>query len=404
MRLYSSRQVAAAAAVAVLVVVGILGTLGLIKLPGAGEAEIDSAWTGYEAAELREIPVNVRDSWTAPVHTDFTEDEKNNITIYETLNAAVVNVTAVTVQYDWFLHAVPQEGTGSGSILDQDGHVLTNHHVIKDADRVTVTLADGSEYEAEIVGADAQNDLAVIRFDPQGRALTVIALGSSADLLVGQKVLAIGNPFGLERTLTVGVVSGLGRPLRTEAGYIIRETIQTDASINPGNSGGPLMDSSGAMIGINTSIYSVSGGSIGLGFAVPVDTAKRVLPELLRYGEVRRGWIGVPVRDLVQLNQRIVDYGGLPVDEGLLVSSVPRGSAAERAGLKGGDPASRARYGRTIIAFGGDIIVGIDGEPVRSLADLFVALEDNKPGDLVDLRVVRGKSVVELSVTLERLD
>jgi S1-C subfamily serine protease len=212
---------------------------------------------------------------------------------------------------------------------------------------------------------------------------------------VGQHVLAIGNPFGYDRTLTTGIVSGLGRPVRTAERLVIRDMIQTDASINPGNSGGPLLDADGRMIGINTMIYSPSGGSVGIGFAVPVNTARRVVPELIDYGRVRRGWIEIfPV----QLEPNIVRYGNLPVRRGIMVSEVKPEGNADQAGIRGGDRDRAVRYGRSVIYFGGDIIVGVDGSRVQSLSDLFAALEDNKPGETVDVTVVRGRGK---RVTLE---
>jgi S1-C subfamily serine protease len=328
---------------------------------------------------------------------DLSEDELNNIRVYERLNEAVVNVTSVTFEYNWFLEPTPREGTGSGSIIDRQGHVLTNYHVIKDAEQLTVTLADGQQYEGLVVGMDPENDLAVIEFDPQGRGLTVIPFGRSDALRVGQKVLAIGNPFALERTLTTGIVSGLGRPVKTESGLVIREMIQTDASINPGNSGGPLLNPRGELIGVNTMIYSPSGGSVGIGFAVPVDTARRVVPDLIRYGRVQRGWIDITP---VQIFPALVQYARLPVKQGVLVSEVTPSSPAEKAGLRGGSPSQAVRYGRSIIYLGGDIIVEVDRMPVTSLYDLLGALEDNKPGEKVEVKVLRGKERKSLFMPL----
>jgi S1-C subfamily serine protease len=328
----------------------------------------------------------------------YTEDEQVNIRVYEQRNEGVVNITTEVLAFNWFLEPVPREGsTGSGSIIDPRGYVLTNNHVVEKAYKVQVALADGTQVEGEVVGADPENDLAVIKFDPKGRKLTTIPMGSSSNLKVGQRVLAIGNPFAFDRTLTTGIISGLGRPIRTDKGLVIQNMIQTDASINPGNSGGPLLDTQGNMVGINTMIYSPSGGSVGIGFAVPVDTAKRVVPEIIKYGKVVRGWIDIVP---VQLFPALVEYAKLPVDRGLLVSRTIPGGNAEKAGIKGGSRSEAVRYGNSIIYLGGDIIVEVDGTKVGSLADLYVALEDNKPGETVVVVAYRGKTKREFKVTL----
>jgi S1-C subfamily serine protease len=327
----------------------------------------------------------------------FTEDERNNITIYEQLNAGVVNITTETVAINWFLEPVPQAGgSGSGSIINTRGYVLTNSHVIENANKVYINLADGSQYEGTVVGTDPENDIAVLKFDPpQGTDLQVIPFGSSDNIRVGQKVLAIGNPFALERTLTVGIVSGVGRPIQTSTHNIIKNMIQTDASINPGNSGGPLLNTQGQMIGINTMIYSPSGGSVGIGFAVPINTAKRVVAEIIEFGKVRRGWIDATV---VQIFPSLVRYARLPVSAGLLVSRTRRNGLAERAGLRqGSDP---VQYGRSVIYIGGDIIIAINGMKTDNLADLYSALEDNKPGEIVKVEVLRAGRPITLDITL----
>ena len=327
----------------------------------------------------------------------YTQNERENISIYEQLNEAVVNITTETVAINWFLEPVPQEGgSGSGSIIGTQGYVLTNNHVIENAYKVFINLADGSQIEGTVVGTDRENDLAVLKFDPpRGMQLKTVPFGDSANLRVGQKVLAIGNPFALERTLTVGIVSGLGRPVQTSRQNIIRDMIQTDASINPGNSGGPLLDAQGKMIGINTMIYSPSGGSVGIGFAVPVNTAKRVVAELIEHGRVRRGWIDASV---VQIFPALVRYAKLPVSTGLLVSRTKRNGFAEQAGLRqGSEP---VRYGSSVIYLGGDIITNVDGMKVGTLADLYSALEDNKPGQKVAVEILRGGRTVKLEVTL----
>ncbi len=327
----------------------------------------------------------------------FTEDERENISVYEKLNSAVVNITTETLAINWFLEAVPQDGgSGSGSIIDKRGYVLTNNHVIERANKVFINLADGSQYEGTVVGVDAENDIAVLKFTPpQGADLHVIPFGDSGSLKVGQKVLAIGNPFALERTLTVGIVSGLGRPIRTGNNRVIRDMIQTDASINPGNSGGPLLDAQGRMIGINTMIFSPTGGSVGIGFAIPVNTAKRVVAELIEYGKVRRGWIDATV---VQLFPRLVEYARLPVSNGLLVSRTVKGGLAERAGIRAGT--EPVRYGSSVIYLGGDIITSVDSEKIVALSDLYAALEDNKPGDTVPVEILRGSRTIKIQVQL----
>jgi len=375
--------------------------LGLIHLPTGAKEQAPSnavapSSTG-PSLELQESPKSkVPLLQTAEVNT-YTADELENIKVYEQLNEGVVNITTETVAINWFLEPVPQSGgSGSGSIIDTRGYVLTNNHVIENAYKIFINLADGSQYEGKIVGTDPENDLAVIKFDPpRGVQLTTIPFGDSSNLKVGQKVLAIGNPFALERTLTVGIVSGLGRPIQTSSKTIIRDMIQTDASINPGNSGGPLLDAQGRMIGINTMIYSPSGGSIGIGFAVPVNTAKRVVAELIQYGKVRRGWIDATV---VQLFPALVQYARLPVSQGLLVSRTRKGGFAERAGLRQGT--EPVRYGSSIIYLGGDIITMVDGIKITKLADLYSALEDNKPGDRVVVEINRGGKTMTLTVTL----
>lgn len=334
----------------------------------------------------------------APQPVYLTRDERDTISVYEERNEAVVNINTETVAYNWFLEPVPREGsTGSGSIIDERGYVLTNYHVVENADRVFVTLAGGERLEGRVIGTDAENDLAIIQFDPGARQLETIPMGSSDDLKVGQKVLAIGNPFGLDRTLTTGIVSGLGRPLRARNDLVIRDMIQTDASINPGNSGGPLLNSRGEMIGINTMIFSPTGGSVGIGFAVPVNTARRVVPDLIEYGVVRRGWIDIVPR---QLFSRLVEYARLPVEEGLLISEVVPGGNAEAAGLRGGKRDEAVRYGRTVIYLGGDIITAVDGMAVSSIANLYEALEDNRPGEEVEVEYVRGRRRMTTTVTL----
>jgi S1-C subfamily serine protease len=399
MKLYSRKHLAITAGISLagFILLGIL--FGFIRLPFAGT---DNRAAGQEANGLINDRTDANPLAQSTGNTlldiaDVSQDEKENIQIYKLLNQGVVNITSVTYGYNYFLEPVPQEGTGSGSILDQQGHILTNYHVVKDAEKLYITLADGTEHKGTVVGIDPENDLAIIKFDPQGKHLTSIPLGISADLLVGQKVLAIGNPFGLERTLTTGIVSGLGRPIKLSSSYVVREMIQTDASINPGNSGGPLLNSKGQMIGINTIIYTPSGGSVGIGFAVPIDIARRVIPELIQHGKVSRGVLDIVP---VQLFPALVDYAKLPVKEGILISEVTPGGMAERAGLRGGDKNKAVRYRRKVIYLGGDIIIEVDNDRVTSLADLYAALEDNKPGEIVTVKVNRNGGLMVFSVQL----
>jgi len=361
------------------------------ETPARSSADEALAKINLQVSAPRSNLLNVNDL------AGYSEDEKENISVYDQLNGAVVNITTETVAIYWFLEPVPQEGgSGSGSIIDTRGYVLTNNHVIEQAYKVFINLADGSQYEGKIIGTDPENDLAVLKFEPpKGLQLQTIPFGDSAPLKVGQKVLAIGNPFALERTLTVGIVSGLGRPIQTSKENIIRDMIQTDASINPGNSGGPLLDSLGRIIGVNTMIYSPSGGSVGIGFAVPINTAKRVVAELIQYGHVRRGWIDATV---VQLFPALVTYAKLPVDKGLLISRTRRGGSAEKAGIRqGSEP---VRYGSSVIYLGGDILVAVDGLKVAQLADLYSALEDNKPGEKVTVELMRSGKSIKLDVVL----
>ncbi|RPJ05844.1 MAG: PDZ domain-containing protein [Spirochaetaceae bacterium] len=389
MKLYTVKHllITGGACVAAVILIGLL--TGFIGLPGTNHGTA----AGNVWAESYN-PIQNSGEY-APVPENTSEDEKENIDVYRRLNEGVVNITSVSYGYNWFLEPVPEQGTGSGSIIDSKGLVLTNNHVVANAEKLYITLSDGTEYEGSVVGTDPENDLAVIKFDPKGKKLTVIPFGTSKNLLVGNKLLAIGNPFGLERTLTMGIVSGLGRPIKSGENYVIREMIQTDASINPGNSGGPLLNKRGEIVGINTMIYSPSGGSVGIGFAVPIDIAKRVIPELISTGKVNRGWIDIVP---VQLFPQLVEYAKLPITQGILVSE-SKGLAAQ-AGLKGGSSSRGIRYRRSIIYLGGDIITEVDGLKITSLADLFAALEDNKPGEQVKVVVNRSGSAVTLSVGL----
>ena len=271
-------------------------------------ARTEAAVPGSSDSFVLQTAVKADPVYTADMQATYTQDELQNITVYEKCNGAVVNINTQVMAVNWFLEPVPQEGgSGSGSIIDKRGYVVTNVHVISDAYKIYISLSDGTQYEGRVIGTDSASDIAVLKFDPPaGVELQTIPFGDSENLKVGQKVIAIGNPFGFERTMTTGIVSGLGRPIQSSTGTIIRDMIQTDTAINPGNSGGPLLDTQGRMIGINTMIYSTSGSSAGVGFAVPVNTARRVVSDLIQYGTVRRGVIEA---SYVQLTSSIADYG-----------------------------------------------------------------------------------------------
>lgn len=307
-------------------------------------------------------------------------DENNNIEIYRAVAPGVVNISSTSYARDFFGFVEPREGSGSGSILDQEGNILTNYHVVEGAQKLSVSLGGQKTYAAKIIGGDPDTDLAVIKLieKPAG-PLTVISLGDSDKLVVGQKVLAIGNPFGLDRTLTTGVISGLQRPIRARNNRLIEGAIQTDASINPGNSGGPLLDSHGRVIGINSQIISPSGGSAGLGFAIPVNIAKRIVPQLVSFGSVRRPKLGISTRDVAMLRNQI----DLPVADGVVIWEVAEGGAAAIAGLQG---LTQTENGDVEL---GDIIVGIDGDKVQNSDDLSRILDKHQLGDTVRVEIMR---------------
>ncbi len=321
--------------------------------------------------------------------SDLSPEEQATISVFERATRSVVFIANTAMQRDpWSfnLFEVPQ-GSGTGFIWSKQGHIVTNFHVVYGADAITVTLADRTEYKAKLVGADPDHDVAVLQIQAPDPSLQPISIGSSQNLRVGQKVLAIGNPFGLDHTLTTGVVSALGRTIKSMSNRTIEGVIQTDAAINPGNSGGPLLDSVGRLIGVNTQIVSPSGAFAGIGFAVPVDTVARIVPELIKHGKLIRPGLGVSL-----VPDAMARRWGV---QGLVIGKVGRGSAAERVGLRG----ARETLGGRIEL--GDVIVGVDGRSVETIDDLMDVMEQHKVGDQVTVDFMRGNRRQQVVVTLQ---
>ena len=319
-------------------------------------------------------------------------DERATMAVFEKAMNSVVFIANTAVQRDFWsldLFEVPQ-GSGSGFVWNKQGHIVTNFHVVYGASSIKVTLADRSEYKAALIGADPDHDLAVLQIQAPDDALSPVTVGTSHDLRVGQKVLAIGNPFGLDHTLTTGVVSALGRTIKSLSNRTIEGVIQTDAAINPGNSGGPLLDGTGRLIGVNTQIVSPSGAFAGIGFAVPVDTVNRIVPELIKYGKLIRPGLGVSL-----VPDAMAKRWGV---EGLIIGKVSRGGPADRAGLRG---ARETAAGRVEL---GDIIMAVAGKRVTTIDDLMNVMEDHKVGDQVTVEVLRGNRRKQVSVTLQAVN
>ena len=330
----------------------------------------------------------------APIPSQLLPDERSTIEVFRRVSNSVVFITnKELVRRDWFSLDVTEvpRGTGSGFIWDDKGHVVTNYHVVQGNQytRYSATLADGSVQDAVLVGIEPTKDIAVLRLETPPHTLTPVAVGTSNNLLVGQKVLAIGNPFGLDQTLTTGIISALGREIQSVAGTTIHDVIQTDASINPGNSGGPLLDSAGRVIGINTAIYSTTGSSAGIGFAVPIDTVSRVVPELIEFGHVKRAGLGI-----LRVADNHARRWGI---QGVIIQEVVRFGAAEKAGLR---PASVDAAGRVRI---GDVIVAIDDHEVHNFDDLYAALDGREAGESVTVRVRRDDKTITVRVELQEL-
>jgi S1-C subfamily serine protease len=349
------------------------------------------AWLSHSVA-LAQGPPPVELPPVNGADVKLSAEEEANVRVYQTANRSVVNITTRGVQVDdFFMMAAPRQGSGSGVVLNKQGHILTNAHVIEEAQQIAVTLFDGSLHQAKLVGTDPNNDLAVLKIDAPAEKLSAIPWGDSGKMLVGMHVFAIGNPFGLERTLTTGIVSSLNRTLRTDNQRLIRGIIQTDAAINPGNSGGPLLNRRGELIGINTAIVGRAGQSSGVGMAIPANTARRVVEELIRHGRVIRPDIGVA--SVFQL------------DEGLLIAQLAPNGPAEKAGLRGPELRVVQRgpfIYRTLDRSKADVIQTVDGKPVRHLDDLLTLVEAKKPGDRVVLSILREGKRAEVTVELEQ--
>jgi S1-C subfamily serine protease len=338
---------------------------------------------------------------TRPEHVDLAEasgppsldpEEQLNVTVYKKALPSVVNITSTAVAFDFFYGPVPQQGAGSGFVIDGEGHILTNFHVVENARQLEVTTSDKKKYKARIVGQDPSHDLAVIQIPAQD--VPRAEIGDSKNLVVGQKVFAIGNPFGLSGTMTRGIISSI-RSVRGPRGYI-DEAIQTDAAINPGNSGGPLLNSRGQVIGINSMI--LTGGaeqSAGIGFAIPINTAKAVLDDLVHLGRVRRPEMGVRT---IPIGPELADQMGLAADSGLLIVQVVPGSAAERAGLHGGT--ERAYLGNMPIMLGGDLVVAVDGQAIEDQQEFSHVMQNHRAGDAVTVTIYRGKKRMDVRVVL----
>jgi S1-C subfamily serine protease len=325
----------------------------------------------------------------------LTDDEAINVRVYRQASPAVANILTKATEYDFFMDPVPVEGAGSGFVIDEKGYILTNYHVVQEAQSIEVVLGDQSRFPGKFVGADQRNDVALVKIDPKGKHLVALPLGDSASLQVGQKVLAIGNPFGFQSTLTTGVVSALGRTVQTSQTTFIDEAIQTDAAINRGNSGGPLINSRGEVIGINSAIYTPSGTTAGIGFAIPINTAKRIAQDLITEGRVHLAYLGVQT---LPVGGYLAEALDLPVQEGLLVEVVAKGGPAAEAGVHGGDRVAMAGMQR--IAIGGDVITAIDDHKVASVMDLNVILNRKRPGDTVKLTLYRAGKKMEIPVKL----
>jgi S1-C subfamily serine protease len=366
-------------------VAGVLGGLVVLVI-GSILIETDVIDTGDTTKVVRQAPIS-----QPAADTGSTSDGKTVHTIYGEDGPGVVYVQSQGVSGGEDVFGQQQQGTatGSGFVVDEDGTIVTNAHVVEGASEVTVSFKEGGEaIPAEVKGVDDDNDVAVLKIDPNGQELHVLRLGDSTTAEVGDPVVAIGNPFGLQRTVTSGIVSGLGRTVDAPSGFPITDVIQTDASINPGNSGGPLIDAQGRVIGINSQIATGGGsGSVGIGFAVPINTVKQLLPQLRAGKDVAHAYLGVKMGDVTSDVAKQLD---LPVDEGAVVVEVTPGSPAAKANLRAADQSGR----------GGDVIVSVDGQRVTSSDDVVAAVAAKKPGDTIEIEYYRGKDKRTATVNL----
>jgi len=378
----------------VLLIVGLIGGAYYLGTLNDGESQVQikpavdySSEKKIDSAIGESTKINLKKREIQPV-TRVTSVEEATIKLFEESAPSVAFITTSTLRKDYWTRDVTEIPAGSGSafIWDYDGHIVTNFHVIKDASKAVVTLADQSSYEAELVGYEPRKDIAVLKIDAPVSVLRPIPVGTSSDLKVGQSVYAIGNPFGLDQSLTTGIISALGREIQSQAGIPIRDVIQTDAAINPGNSGGPLLDSSGRLIGVNTAIYSPSGAYAGIGFSVPVDVVNWVVPDIIKYGEVRRPILGVElVNDQLREREQV---------SGPIIMNVTPGGAAQQAGIRG---MSRDAFGRNQQ---GDIILAINGEQVKTNTDLILELEKYTPGQEITVTYQRGNKKYDIDLRL----
>lgn len=362
-------------------------------LAGVAWKNAENKTSEADSAEATAVTTSAKEeglSRATAASEGLNPDEVATIRLFEDAAPSVCFITTSNVRRDYWSRDVTEipRGTGSGFVWDKSGHIITNYHVIQGADRATVTLADRTTWQAKLVGYAPEKDLAVLKIDAPRNKFEPIPLGTSDNLLVGQSVYAIGNPFGLDQTLTTGIVSAVGREIESVSGVPIRDVIQTDAAINPGNSGGPLLDSSGRLIGVNTAIYSPSGASAGIGFSIPVDAVRWIVPELIEYGRIKRPSLGVEIA-----RSQITERLGL---EGALVIDVTEGGAADRAGIQ---PTYRNNRGEIIL---GDIIVAIGSEEITSSTEIPLALEKYQPGETVTVKVKRDGQTRELELTLDK--